>query len=338
VRPKNVPLRTALHAVALAAAAWGCSDITANPPNGFAADIRAPVVTLDTATAKSDTSLAFVVHARDDLDVARLRIEMTGGMQRTLDTTFATSGKKSYDITYNVPVPRSVPFGAAVEVYAIAEDGAHNADTSATLRLVVGNVKPPTVTITSPRTGTIVAAGSRVAVRVSASARTRVRILGYAISGSNFTMTDSSVLAAPRDTATVTFSPMLPDTTKPGNLKVVPWVVDSIGQRVYGDTVVLNVVAPSNIASTATVSPTEPPRIEVGDPIAAADVAGTGTGTGTDAVAFELRARRGTAARRAYPVEQRLGAVERPLRLGPPIDTYSRVVFVRVPGEFRDEC
>ena len=295
-RPKYLPLRTVLPAVALAAAAWGCSDITADPPNGFAADIKAPVVTLDTATAKNDTSLAFVVRARDDLDVARIRVEITGGLQRTLDTTFKQSGKKSYDITYSVPVPRNVPLGAAVEVYAIVEDGARNADTSATIRLVVGNVKPPVVTITSPRTGTIVTAGSRTTIRVTASARTRVRILGYKITGSNIATSDSSVFAVLRDTGTVSFTPLFPDTTKPGNVKVVPWVVDSVGQRVHGDTVVLNVVAPSTVASAPPVTLNRAPRLGIGDAFAVA----ASHVDGIEPLGFALRTRRAATERRAH--------------------------------------
>jgi hypothetical protein len=169
-----------------------------------------------------------------------------------------------------------------------------------------------------------VAAGTGAEVRVAAAARTRVRIVGFTSSG-NYVTADSSILSAPRDTATVAFTPALPDTVKPGAVKIVPFVVDSIGQRVLGDTVTLAVVAPGNVASTPVVTLTLPRRVETDDSLV---VAATDP-NGIDTVGFEYRTRSGAVVRRAFAVGQRLSSVERPLLLGLPITTFPTTVFVR---------
>src|SRR5438067_1918989 len=144
----------ALGAVLALLLLGACSGEQPTSVASIIGDTAPPVVDVRTSAA-ADSGLSFIVDARDDLGLKTVHVHIVGGVTRAFDTTF-TSAVTNVSLPYSITVPRSVPVGTIVLAIADAVDGASNASKPDTLRLTVGNVTPPKVSITGPTPGTLV--------------------------------------------------------------------------------------------------------------------------------------------------------------------------------------
>jgi hypothetical protein len=229
-------------------------------------DRAAPVVTIAPAKAAPDTVLSFDVNARDDLGLKTVRVRLSGGLSRAIDTTFTTS-LTTVTLPFSVTVPRSVPIGTIVLVVAEAVDGATNTSKPDTLRLMVGNVTPPKVVLTGPPPGTLFVVGKSGVISLSATSKVTIKAAGYTTTGV-YRTADSTIFRAPlRDSVALLDTLAIPDTVKAGVINVVPFVVDSLGQRATGDAVSFAVQPISAVNSVPVVTAGHAQRVEVIDTV-----------------------------------------------------------------------
>jgi hypothetical protein len=252
-------------AAALLSACGGAADEVA----GFVADRQRPTVAFDTAgPALADTVIGFTIRAADDLDVARVRVDVTGGVQATVDTAVRAAATKAVAMPFRFPVPRSVAAGTPVKVVARVRDGAGNETVSDTLRLSVGNVAPPTVVLASPAPASLFVNGKRTTLTLVAASALKVRAVGYRVSGP-FALADSVVFApgAERDSAVVVDTLEVPQGAPAGVLTVRPFVVDGAGRVAEGAPVAYAVQSVGGTDTRPVVSAGFGPRLEATDTV-----------------------------------------------------------------------
>ena len=273
---RPLPRRLALGALAavLVAACGRQSDGVA----GFVGDKQPPTVRFDTTVKNSpgDSAVAFTVVASDNLDLARVHVDVLGGVARTMDTTLAVK-TPDVSLAMRVPVPASVAPGTPILVVARARDGAGNEAVSDTLRLSADNVKPPAVTLAAPAAASLFVVGKRGALTLVATSPMKVRAVGYRASGP-FTQSDSVVYAgsAMADSVVVTDTLAIPASAAAGVLTVQPFVVDGAGRVAVGPSVqyAIQTVTTSNVVPVPTAA--FPVRLEATDTVrvAASDPSG----------------------------------------------------------------
>jgi hypothetical protein len=275
--------RAAAPALLIAGAilvAVSCGEST--EPTTFG-DTMPPRVSVVADAPPADTAVGFTVSVLDNLGIRTVHVEVTGGINQVYDTTFTTAVSKT-DVPLIFGAARSVPPGTGVRVIATATDGAGNRSLPDTLEMAVGNVTPPNVVITSPTTASVAVVGKSFILSLSARSALKVKIVGFEGTGA-MAVADSSIFTSPlSDTVAVKDTVSVPATATPGPLTLTPFVVDSIGNRVLGAPVVLNVqtAAASNSRPVVTFGIT--PRAEVTDTIF---VRGT-DGTGITSLGYEV--------------------------------------------------
>ncbi|GJG85360.1 hypothetical protein tb265_05410 [Gemmatimonadetes bacterium T265] len=292
LRPSAVAL---LAAGALAAPGLAACGSQADSVAGFVADKQAPAVHFDTTVknAIGDSAVSFAVLASDNLDLAHVHVDVTGGVQMTRDTTPAAA-TTSFALAMRVPVPASVAAGTPIYVVAHARDGAGNETASDTLRLSAGNVRPPAVTLVAPVSASLFVVGKKGALTLVAASPMRVRAVGYRTSGP-FTTADSVIYAgsALADSVVVTDTLAVPANAPAGVLTVQPFVVDGAGRVANGAPVqyAVQTVATSSVAPVATAA--FPVRLEVADTlrVSASDP------TGVKVIGYEILSRADTTRR-----------------------------------------
>jgi hypothetical protein len=252
-------------AAIVALIAGACSSDGTTPTNTVADKIP-PSVNLSASGSTVDTVIAFQVDAKDNLGLKTITVNVTGGLSYSFDTTF-TSAHTDASIPFMVSVPRSIPRGTPVVVTATALDGALNKSPVDTLKLTVGNVPAADVHFISPASGTVAVVGKSVIVSLSARSAVKVRSVGFRSSGA-LVLVDSSVYSSPlADSVSVLDTIPIPSNAPIGPVQVVPFVIDSLGQRTLGPTLVLNVQPLSAINSTPVVTFGHTTRMEVDDTI-----------------------------------------------------------------------
>ncbi|HET7583733.1 MAG TPA: hypothetical protein VFK13_02440 [Gemmatimonadaceae bacterium] len=246
---------------ALLAAA--CTDSTASQ---IGADRSTPFVSVAANDAPNDTTLSFTVHAGDNLGLKRVLVTVTGGVVSVFDTTM-TSAVTALDLPFDLTVPSSVAPGTPVIIVAQATDGAANVSPPDTLSLAVGNVAPALVIITSPASGSAAVVGKSVVLSISARSALKVARVGWLATGVA-SFGDSTLFATPlKDSVPVIDTLNVPSTAGTGQLTVTPFLVDSLGQRVTGNPITLNVQTAAATGSVPVVDFQVNPRIEVTDTV-----------------------------------------------------------------------
>lgn len=270
--------------VACFAALGGVAACGESLTEGTTGDANPPALDLAGEASGQDTVLAFSADARDNLGLKTITVSVTGGVQFTFDTTF-TSAVTSMSIPFKLNVPRSVPSGTAVTVVGSATDGSGNRSLPDTLRLAVGNVAPPSVRVVAPASGTVAIPGLSVEISLAGSSGLRVRSLGYVTSGVVVRADSTSFQTPLRDSAFTKLLLLVPQGTPPGELRVTPFLYDSLGQRSTGSFIILNVQTAASAGTVPTVTFGVTPRIEVTDTInlQASDP------TGITSVGYEVR-------------------------------------------------
>ncbi len=278
-------LRTA-GALALGGALAACGDASSSAiPGGAEGDRRPPAVALAPAAAGTgnDSTIAVQITAGDNLGLKRVRVVATQrlpiGKDTTvvgLDTTFTTA-VTSFHQSVLFRVPAGTPAGTQVTVTGGASDGAGNAAAETSVRVATGNVEPPKVRLTAPQPGSLFVIDKSGVISISASARLKVRAVGYTATGPGFTASASVFYREPlRDSVSVIDTVVVPATAQTGVLMVTPFVLDSLGQRATGAPVSFAVQPLSAVNSTPVVTSGVTRRVEVQDTVrvAASDPTG----------------------------------------------------------------
>lgn len=258
--------------VASSIALGACSEATDDP--SIVPDTAKPIVTLTKGNATTDTILPVNVSARDDIGLKNIRVTLSGGLVATYDTTF-TSATSAMDLGVLFRVPASAALGSTVQVRAIVTDGANNKSDTARLVMTVGNLTPPTAVITSPASGSDVVVGKSLVISYTATARYRVRTVGFKIAGA-FAYADSSMFNTPlKDSVAVLDTIAVPSTVNGSTVTITPFVIDSLLQRVEGTpqtyavkgAAELNTVPSVRNGVTARLETTDTIFVEATDPV-----------------------------------------------------------------------
>ena len=232
--------------------------------NGDQADKTPPTIQLSKGGTTADTVLAFQVEVKDNLGIKKIKVNISGGLSMSFDTTFTTANTDAV-VPFTIGVSRSIPKGTPVVVSAFALDGALNKSATDTLNLTVGNVPAADVRLNSPANGSIAVIGKSIVLSLSARSAVKVRSIGFKTTGS-FVTSDSTAYSSPLpDSVSVLDTLAIPANAPTGPLNIAPFVLDSLGQRTIGPVVVLNIQPPSAINSTPVVSFSHTNRIEVND-------------------------------------------------------------------------
>src|SRR5512141_378188 len=264
----NFTLGRARRGAALMAAAVSIFTAACNGDstglNGDQADKTPPTIQLSKGGTTADTVLAFQVEVKDNLGIKKIKVNISGGLSMSFDTTFTTASTDAV-VPFTIGVPRSIPKGTPVVVSAFALDGALNKSATDTLNLTVGNVPAADVRLNSPANGSIAVIGKSIVLSLSARSAVKVRSIGYKTTGS-FVASDSTAYSSPLpDSVSILDTLAIPANAPTGPLNIAPFVLDSLGQRTVGPVVVLNIQPPSAINSTPVVSFSHTNRIEVND-------------------------------------------------------------------------
>jgi hypothetical protein len=275
------------HAAALAAAAVAimagaaCSDSTG--ASGNLSDKTPPTIEVMPG-ASTDTVVSFFVEVKDNLGIKKISVNVSGALSMAYDTTFTTANTDAV-VPFNVSVPASIPRGTPIVVTAFAFDGALNKSPVGTLTLTVGNVPAAEVSITSPATNTVAVIGKSVVLSFKARSAVKILSMGFRTLGS-FATADSIVFSTPLPDSVVQLDTLtIPSNAITGNLQVIPFLIDSLGQRTVGPVTVLSIQPLSGINSIPIVSFSRAKRLEVRDTISveASDQ------TGVTALGYEVR-------------------------------------------------
>jgi hypothetical protein len=273
-------------ALALAAALAACGDSASSLiTGGVEADRTPPAVTVAPAAAgsASDSTVSVQVSARDNLGLRRVRVTATQRLPAGrdtvvvgLDTVFSTA-VTTFAQAVNFRVPAGTPAGTQVTVTGGATDGAGNEAADASVRVATGNLEPPRVRLTAPQPGSLFVIGKSGVISLSASARLKVRGVGYTVTGPGFATADSVFFREPlRDSVSVIDTVTVPATAQTGVLTISPFVIDSLGQRASGAPVQFAVQPITAVNSIPVVTSGVTRRVETQDTVrvAASDPTG----------------------------------------------------------------
>lgn len=262
LRAPRRPIVSLAFGAALLIVGASCSDAAATDPGR---DRVAPTVRL-LPSSGADTTLSFAVDVKDNLGIKQISVRLAGGLTAQFDSNFHTAVTSTM-VPFTVQVPRSVPVGTGVVITAQAQDGARNLSAIDTLIMAVGNVAPPDVRITSPLASDIAVVGRSLILSISGRSSLKIRALGFQTTGL-MAVADSQLFSSPLlDSVAVLDTLDIPADATPGALSLTPFLVDSLGQRVLGPSVVLNVQSATTASQGPTVQFGVTSRIEVRDTI-----------------------------------------------------------------------
>ena len=260
-------------------------------------DTTAPSVTVLRSTS-ADSVFAFNVRANDNLGVKYVSTTLSGAIVRTVSDT-VRAAVTAYTKDFTVAVPGNVTPGSQVTLVTQAEDGNGNKSKPDTTVMAVGSRQPGFVTITSPQNNTQAVRGRSVVVGFAARSNRKVRIVGFNVTPpANGTAIagDSTIFSSPmQDSLSTTLNFLIPATAVAGFYQVVPYVVDSIGQRTAGTPVPVEVLVSgsgqtipkiSRFGTTDRVESTDTVFVEAQDPV------------GIGYVGYDIRSLTGTAVKR----------------------------------------
>ena len=269
---KHIRLSVVATAV-LATSTFACSDQSMNDLG----DHTPPAIHLAKSTSSVDSVLSFAAKVSDNLGIARVHVDATGGVTAAFDSVFH-SAVTSTSLAFSLSVPRSVPAGTPVTLIGYAYDGAGNRSAPDTLKLGTGNLAPATVVITAPVTGSAVVIGKSTVVAITGTSKVKVQWLGYQTSGA-FPRSDSSAFSSPLSDSTNTQLTMtVPASTLAGSVTITPFIRDSLGNRGLGSPITLKVQAATGVKAAPIVNFGSDKRVEVNDTLSVTAIDTTGSG------------------------------------------------------------
>ncbi len=260
-------------------------------------DRTAPSVSVIRATSP-DSIFAFSVQANDNLGVKFVSVQLAGALSDAVADT-VRAAVTAYTKQFSVRVPGNVVPGSQVTLISQAEDGNGNKSRPDTTVMAVGSRQPGFVAITSPQNNTQAVRGRSVVVSFAARTLRKVRFVGFNVTppaGGTALPGDSATFSSPlQDSLSTTLNFVIPATAAAGSYNLVPYVVDSIGQRTAGVPVPVEVLASGNgqtipkiarFGTTDRVEATDTVFVEAQDPV------------GIGYVGYDIRTIAGAAVRR----------------------------------------
>jgi hypothetical protein len=233
---------------------------------GNTSDKTPPTVELSKGGTSADTVISFQVQVKDNLGIKNVRVNVSGGLSLSFDTTFISASTDAV-VPFTISVPRSIPKGTPVLATSFAIDGAGNKSSVDSLSLTVGNVPAAEVRIGSPTSGSIAVIGKSIVMSLNGRSAVKVRAIGFKTTGS-FTLSDSVMYSSPLpDSVAILDTLAIPANAPVGPLTIAPFILDSLGQRTIGPVTILNIQPPSAINSTPVVQFSHTARVEVNDTI-----------------------------------------------------------------------
>ncbi len=267
-------LSLVLLSAALLPVMWSCKDLTGSDE---LADRTAPTLLLAKGTSTADSLLTFNVNVTDNLGIKRIQINAIGGITAQYDSVF-TSAVTSTALSLSLAIPPSVAPGTPVTLIGTAYDGAGNKSLPDTLRVATGNLTPADARITSPASGATAIIGKSVIISISGSSKLRIRSLGFSTNNAAIPA-DSTIFNSPLlDTVALLDTIAIPTSMQPGSLIVIPFLRDSIGNRMEGSPITLRVQSATNSVAPPTVFFSSDKRVELTDTVfvSAQDTTGSG--------------------------------------------------------------
>lgn len=154
-------------------------------------------------------------------------------------------------ISFQVPVPASVPNGATVTVRVRALDAAGNQSPEQSIVLTVGDTAAPSLIIVSPAEGSQAVPGQTLNITARATDDTAVQRVVLSTSGT-FSSSVTQTLEPPAASADVLFSITVPADTRAGALVLAVQAIDAAGNS--SATVTRTLSVPDTLAPAATIS------------------------------------------------------------------------------------
>ncbi len=218
--------------------------------NGPPPDTTPPTVSITSPASSSTVSgtINVTASASDNVGVVGVQFMLDGGNLGGEDAT------APYSVSWNT----STASPGSHTLTARARDAAGNATTSSAIAVTVSDTTSPTVSITSPSSGSTVS--GTVSVTASASDNAGVAGVQFLLDGGNLGAEDT---AAPYSVSWNT------TTASPGSHTLTARARDAAGN------------ATTSSAVTVTVSDTAPPTVSITSPSSGATVTGTTTVTAT---------------------------------------------------------
>ncbi len=269
---KHISLSVAVAGL-LALGALACSDQSM----GDLGDHTPPTLHLAKATSSVDSVLSFAANVSDNLGIARVHVDATGGVTAAFDSVFH-SAVTSTSLAFSLSVPRSVPAGTPVTLIGYAYDGAGNRSAPDTLKLGTGNLAPASVVVTAPATGSAVVIGKSTVVAITGTSKVKVQWLGYQTSGA-YTVSDSVAFSSPlQDSTNTQLTMAVPASIPAGSVTITPFIRDSLGNRGLGSPITLKVQAATGVKAAPIVNFGSDKRVEVNDTLSVTAIDTTGSG------------------------------------------------------------
>src|SRR5207245_1425143 len=127
----------------------------------------APAVTITApsngATTNSGSHLTVFVHATDDVGVAQVGFQAVGAVNATSSLRVDPPSTAS-DTTFAIDVPADAVGGSTIDLKVAAIDTAGQSSATTTVSVLVADVTPPSVQITSPGAGALIPPGQTLTV------------------------------------------------------------------------------------------------------------------------------------------------------------------------------
>jgi hypothetical protein len=299
MRTEPTLVSRALHRLPLLVLATSLAACGDGNPNEDASnlDTTAPSVTV-LRSISPDSIFAFSVRANDNLGVKFVSVELAGAIVRSVADT-VRSAVTAYTKEFTVSVPGNVTPGSQVTLITRAEDGNGNLSRPDTTVMAVGSRQPGFIAITSPQNNSQAVRGRSVVIGFAARTTRKVRVVGYSVivpTNATAIPGDSATYSSPMaDSLSATLNFAIPATAAPGTYQVVPFVVDSIGQRTAGTPLPVEVLASgggntipriARFGTTDRVESTDTVFVEAQDPV------------GIGFVGYDVRTLQGTAVKR----------------------------------------
>ncbi len=241
-------------------------------------DTIAPSVSVVRSTS-ADSVFAFTVTANDNLGVKFVSATLSGALASSVTDT-VRAAVTAYTKQFTVNVPGNVTPGSQVTLVTQVEDGNGNRSKPDTSVMAVGSRQPGFIAVTSPQANTQAVRGRSVVIGFAARTTRKVRTVGFSVTpptGATAIPGDSVVFGSPMsDSLSTTLNFVIPATAAAGFYQVVPYVLDSIGQRTAGVPVPVEVLASgtgqtipkiSRFGTTERVESTDTVFVEAQDPV-----------------------------------------------------------------------
>jgi hypothetical protein len=279
MRTEPTLVSRALHwlPLVLATSLAACGDGNPNVDESNL-DTTAPSVVVLRAVS-ADSVFAFTVRANDNLGVKFVDVELGGAIVRVVADT-VRAAVTAYTKDFLVSVPGNVTPGSQVTLVTRVEDGNGNKSKPDTTTMAVGSRQPGFITITSPQNNSQAVRGRSVVVGFAARSTRKVRTVGFSVvvpAGATAIAGDSVSYSSPmQDSLSTTLNFAIPATAAAGTYSIVPFVVDSIGQRTAGTPLPVDVLTSGSgttipritrFGTTERVESTDTVFVEAQDPV-----------------------------------------------------------------------